>query len=173
MIRAKVEIPIRSRALVLGFVLAALLAAASLVLTAKPALADATFTVNVTGDEEDANVGDRECDTFRLVAKPCTLRAAIQEANATPGADTIKFNIPDDPNVPGNEVKTISPTSQLPEITEAVTIDGYSQDGASPNTLTQPGKTNANPLIQLDGFGAGEFSAGLEINPDDVTVRGW
>jgi hypothetical protein len=36
------------------------------------------------------------------------LRAAIEQANATPGADTIKFNIG------GSGVKTISPLSALP-----------------------------------------------------------
>jgi hypothetical protein len=58
-----------------------------------------------------------------------SLRGAIASANLTPGPDTIRFNIP------GDGVKTISPTSALPEITDLVTIDGYTQPGASSNSL--------------------------------------
>ena len=46
----------------------------------------ATFAVDSTADAEDANPGDGVCAT---AAGPCTLRAAIQEANALPGLDTI------------------------------------------------------------------------------------
>lgn len=45
-----------------------------------------TFTVNSTSDQADANPGNGVCATS---AGACTLRAAIQEANALPGADTI------------------------------------------------------------------------------------
>src|SRR5262245_56776486 len=57
-----------------------------------------------------------------------SLRQAILDANSSSGADTITFNIP------GSGVHTIAPTSALPNITEAVTIDGYTQPGASANT---------------------------------------
>ena len=86
-----------------------------------------TFTVNVTGDGHDANPGDGVCQTS--VPGNCSLRAAIEEANASPGVDTIHFNIP------GAGVHTIAPSSAL-VITEGVIIDGYSQPGASPNTQT-------------------------------------
>jgi len=49
----------------------------------------ATFTVNSTADAVDAAPGNGTCAT---AADECTLRAAIQEANAGTGADTI--NIP-------------------------------------------------------------------------------
>lgn len=47
----------------------------------------ATFTVNSTVDAADANPGDGVCATEEGL---CTLRAAIQETNALPGADTIE-----------------------------------------------------------------------------------
>ena len=72
-----------------------------------------------------------------------SLREAILSANSTAGTDTITFNIA------GAGVKTISPTTPLPEITEAVTINGYLQPGASANTSATG--TNATLLIQLDG----------------------
>src|SRR5687768_14052285 len=46
----------------------------------------ASFTVNDTRDRVDSNPGNGVC---RTGAGTCTLRAAIQEANARSGADTI------------------------------------------------------------------------------------
>src|SRR5437016_3168000 len=46
---------------------------------------------------------------------PGSLRQAILDANGTPGADTINFNIA------GSGVQAIAPASPLPTITEAVT----------------------------------------------------
>src|SRR2546425_290335 len=62
-----------------------LLAVASLFLGAVPVVA-ATFTVNSTADAVDATPGDGRCAT---ATSSCTLRAAIQEANALAGPDTI------------------------------------------------------------------------------------
>ncbi|MBE2201577.1 MAG: CSLREA domain-containing protein [Anaerolinea sp.] len=66
-----------------------LLAAAVLFAPPRPAHA-ATFTVNSTADAVDANPGNGVCATAGGV---CTLRAAIQEANALAGADTIVFAV--------------------------------------------------------------------------------
>ena len=46
----------------------------------------ASLTVDDTRDRADANAGDGDC---RTSAGTCTLRAAIQEANALPGLDSI------------------------------------------------------------------------------------
>jgi hypothetical protein len=54
-----------------------------------------------------------------------SFREAIDCANTTPGLDTIDFNIP------GAGPHTIQPLSQLPTINDPVTIDGYTQPGAS------------------------------------------
>src|SRR3972149_11625004 len=74
------------------------------------------FTVNSTGDASDANMGDGLCET--VTPGECTLRAAIEEAGF-PGIDTIAFNIP------GAGPHTITPSSVLPFIIDAVIIDGY------------------------------------------------
>jgi CSLREA domain-containing protein len=92
-----------------------------------------TFTVTSTGDAGDPNPGDGFCRTGGSPPGPCTLRAAIQEADALVGRDDIVFGI-------GTGAQTISPLSALPAITEAVTIDG----------TTQPGFAQ-DPLIQLNG----------------------
>lgn len=48
-----------------------------------------TFTVNATTDESDNNLSDGICLTN---GANCTLRAAIQQSNASTGADTIVFD---------------------------------------------------------------------------------
>ena len=135
---------------------AALVAAVLLLMLAgaDPARADLTFTVNSTGDPGSGGCNSTEC----------TLREAIALSNRVSGADTIRFVIP------GDRVKTISPASPLPPITEAVTIDGYTQPGASPNTLAKG--TNATLLVELDGSGAGVAADGLVIKASNVVVRG-
>ena len=76
-----------------------------------------------------------------------SLRVAITNANTTPGADTICFNI-------GAGLHTISPTSALPVITEAVTIDGPNLGGDG---------TCGPETIELNGAGAGAAAIGLDV----------
>jgi hypothetical protein len=95
---------------------------------------------------------------------PGSLRQAILAANAHPGHDTITFAIP------GSSVHTIAPASPLPDITDPVTIDGYSQPGASPNTLAVG--DHAVLLIQLEGSNAGLGANGLHITAGNSTVKG-
>ena len=83
----------------------------------------ATFTVNSTND-----AFDEVCDETH-----CSLREAIDAANALPGTDTIAFDID------GSGPHTIQPSSPLPTITDPVIIDGFTQPGASANT---------NPITQ-------------------------
>ena len=143
----------RARVRALGFLLAAFMAA-WLLLAASPAHA-VSITVNNTADP-----GDGDCNPNG----GCTLREAINEANATT-ADTIRFDIP------GGGVKTISPTSRLPFISEQLTIDGYTQPGASKNSLAKG--TNAVLKIELDGSDAGVASEALRIRgASDCVIKG-
>ncbi len=84
-----------------------------------------------------------------------SMRDAITNANATPGPDTIVFNIP------GAGVKTINLLTSLPDITDPVVIDA----------TTQPGYAGA-PLIELEGLAAGANGNGLVIKAGSSTVRG-
>lgn len=106
-----------------------------------------TFIVNSSKDAADRQPGDGACAT---AAGVCTLRAAIQEANALAGLDQIHFAI-------GSGVQTINVGSTLPTITSPVIIDGW----------TQPGFGGA-PLIVLHG-GNGH---GLCITSGGSLVRG-
>ena len=83
-----------------------------------------------------------------------SLRQAILDANATPGLDMISFNIG------AGGLQTITPASPLPDINDAVVIDG----------TTQPGFVGT-PVIELNGANAGA-SQGLSLLADGSTVRG-
>jgi CSLREA domain-containing protein len=119
------------------FVLALLITALmGLVLGAKPAHAK-TFIVNSTGDGLDISPPNGTCDVDpRVFVSQCTLREAMEEANSrtqNPGADIINFDIPPSSCNARSGVCTITPASALPNITERVTIDGYTQPPCSTN----------------------------------------
>ena len=119
-----------------------------------------TFVVDNTSDNTD----------------PGSLRWAILQANSTAnagGPDTITFNI----GAEGSQ-QTIDLLSALDPISEAVTIDGFSQYGAlTPTTplieLNGAGTTDADGL-KLDGGSDGSTIQGLVINNFDyngIVVR--
>ena len=78
-----------------------------------------TFVVNNPGDMSDDNIGDGKCETELLSeAKVCTLRGAIQEANASAGFDDIQLAI--ERGFWWNDA--IDLESALPDITESCLI---------------------------------------------------
>jgi hypothetical protein len=102
---------------------------------------------------------------------PGSLYQAIIDANTTPGADRILFNIP------GAGVHKIDVNQNpLPTVVESLVIDGYTQPGAKVNSLSTG--DNAVILIQVDGgSGAGShtgllFNPGSGSAPSNYTVRG-
>ena len=130
-----------------------------------PAVSATTLVVNSTADGGDISLGDGVCDDgtpppFERLTN-CTLRAAIEESNALPGPDEIQFDIP------GDGVHTISPSSQLPDITDSVTIDGYTQPGAYGGWLP-----DQLILIEVDGAKAGPEADGLVVDTFNSTVTG-
>ena len=101
------------------------------------------------------------CGRRKLCVRP------LLNANASTGTtDTIVFNIA------GTGVKTITPISPLPTVTDPVIIDGYTQPGSSVNTSAVG--NNAVLLIELDGSSLGNpiNSPTLLINNGSSTVRG-
>jgi len=100
----------------------------AVLLLAAGRLSAATYTVTNTSD---AGAG--------------SLRQAITDANTNPGPDTIVFNIP------GGGVHTIVLTTWLPNATDVLTVDGYTQPGSSPNTLPLSQGTNAVLNVEING----------------------
>jgi hypothetical protein len=99
-----------------------------------------------------------------------SLRQAITDANANPGADVIHFNIPgSDPNCDAGGVCTITPSaSGLPVITDALTIDGYTQPGSVVNTSA----TGTNAVLKIVLSGANAGFAGISLGANSITIRG-
>ena len=116
------------------------------------------LVVNSVGEAGDADVGDGRCDTGSTIDRDgneepeCTLIAAIDEANADPRRDIIRFDIPGD----GENVVIAVPSTGLPKVTEPVSIRGESQP---------------NGTIRLDGS-ALLNQTGLAIETNDVSVSG-
>src|SRR5215210_4562568 len=158
----------RAKALVFG---AALMAALLFgLLAAKPAHA-VTFTVNSTADTGDTTP-DGTCDSDPTATVVCTLREAMQEASANnnaPTVDVVNFAIP------GDGPHTISPGTELPDIDDPLTIDGYTESlgettPASPNTLAFG--TNAVLRIVISGASAPLGSDGFDVESGPTTIRG-
>jgi len=115
------------------------------VMAPEPARA-ATFTVTLTSDMGMAG----------------ELRWAINSANATPGFDTINFNIPAAPGP-----VTITPVAALPAITDGVWIDGTTQTTLWPGTIIELDGTSAAMADGLTFQGPGANTSqvsGLVIN---------
>lgn len=87
------------------------------------------------------------------IAADCSLRGAIDHANASAGSDTIQFAIPEDDasHVPESGHWRISAATALPLITDALVIDGFSQPGAAANTLPARGPILHTLKIELRG----------------------
>ncbi len=117
------------------------------------------FVVDSTNDFGDETTGDGICKTD--VDSNCTLRAAIEEANATPNSgapDRIEFAIP------GSGPHLIDAGSNLPD-TADVLVDGTTQPGYS-----------GTPVIEVRGPGEGSqafFGAGNNVTVKGLSITGW
>jgi CSLREA domain-containing protein len=140
----------------LGAALLALACSLGLILAfAAAGAAAATYVVDSTADEDDKSVGGEVCET---VAGKCTLRAAIEESNAsTLVNDTIEF----DSSFDGQLADTIAITlGEFPVITDQVTIDGDKGVPCETQALVE------GPCVGVSG------SAGLDVQSSNVEIRG-
>lgn len=97
---------------------------------------------------------------------PGSYRAAIEAHNATAnsGNNIIAFNIP------GSSPHLIIPVTPLPAFSRPVLVDGFTQSGASSNTLATG--NNALLKIVLVGTNAGTSNPGLSFTSSSNIVRG-
>jgi hypothetical protein len=120
---------------------------------------------------------------------PGSLRDAITQINAdtshtlypspgNPNVDEIDFAITAASDVAGGGtgynsttgVATITPQSHLPFLTNSVVVDGYTQPGASPNTLAQGDNGVLKVQLNLSAIPAGY--SGVNVAGDNITIRG-
>ena len=143
--------------------------------------AAATFTVNSLGDTPDAAPGNGLCAD---AGSACTLRAALQEANALAGDDTINFSV----------TGTINLTGVLPTISSNMIINGpgsaslpvrrdtggdyriFFTDNRvvsiSGMTITNGRSPDGANTAQPGGPGGGIRQAGGELTLNDVIITG-
>jgi CSLREA domain-containing protein len=138
--------------------------------------AHAAATITVT-TQSDVTADDGEC----------TLREAIIAANddtasgvtageciAGSGADTIEFAITGTADFTNNgqDGYVIKPTSNLPDVNDRVTIDGYSQPGSEANQAIAPLPFDGTLLIEIDYSEANGRMLGFFSNSGGSVVRG-
>lgn len=111
-----------------------------------PHLAAATFVVDNGGDVSDSD----------FTAGNFTLREAIEQANATAGADVIEFDA---------SITTVVLTAALPSISEQVRIDGT----VNASYVELEGVTNS---VSGNGITVGTTSSGTEIYGLDINTFG-
>ena len=112
----------------------------------------AVFTVNSSDDAVDANPGNGVCQTGNGL---CTLRAAIQEANALAGADEIIL-----PSLPPPNSYVLTIATEL-GITGNLTITG---GGASTTIIDGNKSVRPNGRVLVIG-------SGITVNINGVTIR--
>jgi Tol biopolymer transport system component len=118
--------------------------------------APAVFTVTSTGDNDGVNPAPFS-GTF-------TLRQAIIDANANPGADAITFAIPDAQKSTAGNWWTIQLQAGLPTVTDTVAIDGTSAPGYVGTPLIEVrGLAQAPTTDVMDGLTFGAGSAGSSV----------
>jgi len=145
----------------------------------------ADFTVNQITDQHDANVLDGICDLDLATAEPeCTLRAAIEQANAIGSNDRVLFNLPDFSTITlttagGGEMQVAGTLEIIGSGANRLTING----GAGQNRIFY---TNLATVIisgvtltggdgagkGIDGFGGAIFADDSTLTLDSVYVTG-
>jgi CSLREA domain-containing protein len=114
------------------------------------------LVVNTTADTTDGLCSPS--------ADGCTLREAITNANTNIAISRIDFAIP------GTQTQVIRPTSPLPPLNRLLTIDGYTQPGAVPNSADLDSALDGVIRIEIDGSTVG-VGNGIKLCAGG-TVRG-
>jgi CSLREA domain-containing protein len=124
----------------------------------------AEYTVDSTGDQVDEGPGTGGCKT---AMNSCTLRAAIEESNASSGVtDTIKFDFS---SFDGQIADTIELGSALPTITDSVRVGGLPFVPCETAYFGLPG-----PCVGIDGPAAGPAFqvAAKEVVLNNLAISG-
>jgi parallel beta-helix repeat protein len=124
----------------------------------------ATFTVNVATDNADLNPGDGICDSDAAAGSQCSLRAAIEEADASPAQDVIPIGV----------AGPIVLTGALPTITDddlVITGSGQQISFTVPGTafdIDADGVQMSN--LDIDGANVGTIGITISGATDDLIL---
>ena len=134
------------RAVTTGLALTLAVAAAAVSLGPLHAAAATTFTVSTTSDLTTANAA---------CTNPCSLRQAIDDANATTGDVVIAFSVPGPFNLNG-------------------TANGSLRINGSETSVTVNGQSNGSTVIHQDGTDRVLVisSSGISVLLDNITLTG-
>ncbi len=130
------------------------------------------ITVNSTADVENGDDGFctlREAIIAANINEPSGIEVGECAAGDDEASDRIEFAIPSSTDQGCDEegVCIISPNDGLPPLVESMTIDGYTQPGASPNTMEVG--SNAEIKIILNGINAGP-NPGYNLATEDTLM---
>jgi hypothetical protein len=129
----------------------------------------ATLIVNGTADASPPVTNDGVCslrEAMQAIINAANFGDCLNSGGAYGTADTVNFNIT------GAGVHTINAAATLPVITKPMLIDGYSQPGASANTLAIG--NNAQLKIEINGAGMTPAFSDLflVLGGGGTTIRG-
>jgi hypothetical protein len=133
----------------------------------------ATFTVNDLGDANDAQFGtpdpaDGTCDTVVGGTEVCTLRAALDEANAFTGLDTVDISVPGQIDFQNGEL-SITETTVVNGNAGGTTLDA----GGLSRVLSVfgPGVTLNDLRVQHGVVSGGLTGAGIQSGAATLTLN--
>ncbi len=141
-------------------------------LTLREAILEANSTANVGGAADVIQFAVLPNDAGHLYYQDDGVNGQVSESSVAATTANDDSTIGDiDPDWPHSWYR-ITPLSALPTITEAVTIDGFSQAGASANTSPLSDPLNAILQVELVGAGAGLGGDGIVMASDGSRVQG-
>jgi CSLREA domain-containing protein len=143
--------------------------AATLLITARPVQAEPlSYWVNSSGDGSDINQGNNVCETGPGNGV-CTLRAAIQEANARAGIQWISFSA-DYTLTPATPYPTLSDTSGGTRIYSSgrtIIVDGATTSGT-----TKSGFFISSDYNSIEGIVVKNFYVGILVEGNNNHITG-
>jgi hypothetical protein len=104
-----------------------------------------SFKVNRAGEENDADLTDNKCDINLTTPQihECTFKAAISQANSTPGLDCISFS----------GVSSVPGLHRRPKVTDSIYLNGVLQGADPPQNVViqgEPGGPDSALYVQAD-----------------------
>ena len=129
------------------------------------------LTINSLGDDGADNPGDGICATGNPfgpggLLNECTLRAALEEANAVPGS--FRIEVSDDISINAQDFSQINVSSGLPAITDRIMLDGTTHPSWDPDS------DNLQPRLVVNWVGgSGTPFSGIRLNAGSAgsTIR--